>query len=271
MPAVPADLLGERRKNVDRNRLLTFGDDASPYADVAWLFVTTQKWPEWAAELITVEPNETLEPAPEHEAKLHEWKPPHERSAANSGLAKLFFLHATGDPRLVLSRPSDLLVIGPRGPGLLKALHLGSTADWLLRRPESPLLIAKRGATVSSALVCTDGSPHAERAIRVLAELPWVREVDVTVLIVQTYEVDVQKATEAAMALLKPSAKSVMVHIESGNPTTAIMHQLNNNPVDLVVLGTRGLTGLRHLELGSTASAVAHAATCSVLVACEAR
>jgi nucleotide-binding universal stress UspA family protein len=36
------------------------------------------------------------------------------------------------------------------------------------------------------------------------------------------------------------------------------------------VLGTRGLTGLRHLELGSTASAVAHEAMCSVLVACEA-
>jgi nucleotide-binding universal stress UspA family protein len=254
---------------MDRNRLLSFGDDASPYADVAWLFITSQKWPDWSAELITVEPPVGLEPPDEHEAKSHEWTPPHQRSALGSELVKLFFLHAVGDPRIVLSQPSDLLVIGPRGPGLLKALHLGSTADWLLRRPGSPLLIARRGSTVTSAVVCTDGSAHAERAIRVFVGLPWAREVDVTVLIVHTHRVDVQKATESALALLKPVVKSVTVHIESGDPTAEIMHHLNNNPVDLVVLGTRGLTGLRHLELGSTASAVAHASLCSVLVASD--
>ncbi len=251
------------------NRLLTFGDDASPYADVAWLFVTSQKWPDWSAELITVETPEGLEPTPEQEAKPHAWTPPHQRSAADSELANLFFLHATGDPRLVLSQKSDLLVIGPRGPGLLKALHLGSTAEWFLRRPSSPLLIARHGTPVTSALVCTDGSVHAEQAIRALITLPWLNGVDVTVLIVHTYRVDIHKTSETALALLKPFAKSVTVHVESGDPTPSIMHQLNNNPVDLVVLGTRGLTGIRHLELGSTASAVAHAALCSVLVACE--
>ncbi len=254
---------------MDQNRLLTFGDDASQAADVAWLFVTSQKWPEWSAELVTVHPIEGLEPPSQDDAKLHEWTPPHQRSAAESGLVKLFFLHAVGDPRIILSQQSDLLVIGPRGPGLLKALHLGSTAEWFLRRPASPLLIARHGTTVASALVCTDGSAHAERAISAFIGLPWARDVDVTVLIVHTFRVDVQKATERALALLKPATKSVTVHIESGDPTTQIMHQLNNNPVDLVVLGTRGLTGLRHLELGSTASAVAHASLCSVLVACE--
>ncbi len=254
---------------MDRNRLLTFGDDASPYADVAWLFVTSQKWPNWSAELITVEAREGLEPTPEADAKPHAWTPPHQRSAAGSELAKLFYLHATGDPRLVLSQESDLLVIGPRGPGLLKALHLGSTAEWFLRRPPSPLLIARHGTAVTSALVCTDGSPHAEQAIRALIALPWLGEVAVTVLIVHTYGVDVEKTSETAIGLLKPGAKSVTLHVESGDPTPSIMHQLNNNPVDLVVLGTRGLTGLRHLELGSTASAVAHASEASVLLACH--
>ena len=254
---------------MDRNRLLTFGDDASPYADVAWLFVTSQKWPNWSAELITVEAHEGLEPTPEAEAKPHAWAPPHQRSAGNSELSKLFYLHATGDPRIILSQPSDLLVIGPRGPGLLKALHIGSTAEWFLRRPPSPLLIARHGTTATTALVCTDGSQHAERAISALIMLPWIREIAVTVLVGHTYAVDVEKTTERALALLNPMAKSVTVHVESGDPTSMIMHQLNNNPVDLVVLGTRGLTGLRHLELGSTASAVAHAAECSVLLACE--
>jgi nucleotide-binding universal stress UspA family protein len=254
---------------MERNRLLTFGDDESLYADAAWLFVTSQKWPEWSAELITVEPPVGLEVVPEHEAKPHEWTPRHQRSAADSQLVKLFFLRAVGDPRLILSQQSDLLVIGPRGPGLLKALHIGSTADWLLRRPASPLLIARRGTTVISALVCTDGSVHAESAIRVFAALPWSRDVEVTLLIVHTHRVDVKRATKTALSLLEPAAKSVAVHIESGDPSTQIMHHLNNNPVDLVVLGTRGLTGLRHLELGSTASAVAHASECSVLVACE--
>ena len=102
--------------------------------------------------------------------ELHPWDPPTPRAvSADAEFAESVDLAAEADPRLVLSRAADLLVIGPRGPGLLKSLHLGSTADWLLAHPPAPLLIARHGGAVQTAVVCADGSPHAQRSGLVVA------------------------------------------------------------------------------------------------------
>lgn len=45
-----------------------------------------------------------------------------------------------------------------------------------------------------------------------------------------------------------------------------ILGMIEKTEPDLVVLGTRGLSGLRRAVMGSTASAVVHHARCSVLV-----
>ena len=56
--------------------------------------------------------------------------------------------------------------------------------------------------------------------------------------------------------------------MHKGAPTAAIAGEIDRRRPDLAVLGTRGLTGMRRFHLGSTASAIARSATCSVLVAC---
>ncbi len=252
------------------DRTLTFGDDGTPNADIAWLFIASHQWPGWKAEILTVEQPEDFGPIPDEERTPHPWQPPRHRSPERSTqFSSITHLIAKGDPRLVLSRSTDLLVVGPRGPGLMKALHLGSTSEWLLVHPPAPLLIARHGHNVQNALVCADGSAHSIRAIELLATLPWLANVDVTVLCVKDRRVEVDEAIGHAAALLRPAARTVTANVESGAPSNEIMNHLANNPADLVVLGTRGLTGIRHLRLGSTASAVAHASSCSVLVACD--
>jgi nucleotide-binding universal stress UspA family protein len=251
-------------------RRLLFGDDGSPASDVAWLFVASHRWTGWNAEVATVQVPVGISPVDPVDREFHPWSPAHVRTEGNAiGFGEVCYLTATGDPRLLLSsREKDLLVIGPRGPGLFKTLHLGSTAEWLLLKPPSPLLIARHGHAVTSALICSDGSAHAQRAIDVFAELPWISTVDVTILVVDDFRVDVDVAAESAQSKLSELARSSSVYFESGNPTQAIMHHLVNNPADLVVMGTSGLTGIRHL--GSTASAVTHAAESSMLIACDA-
>jgi nucleotide-binding universal stress UspA family protein len=46
---------------------------------------------------------------------------------------------------------------------------------------------------------------------------------------------------------------------------SAILEQAESLPADLVVIGTRGLTGIKHVALGSTAERVVRKAKCPVL------
>lgn len=251
------------------NPILTFGDDGTPAADIAWLLINNHAWPGWRLNIVTAHLPDGLIPPP-GDADLHTWQPPHPRLAfAEAKFASVEHLTASGDPRLVLSRPSDLLVIGPRGPGLFKALHLGSTAEWLLLHPPSPMLIARHGHQIQRVVVCADGSAHAALVTTVLAKLPWVGQLDITILTIDDHRTDTTNASSDAIKRLDTVANTVNVTIRQGNPTSAIMKHISDNPTDVVALGTRGLTGLRHLRLGSTASAIARNATCSVLLACN--
>jgi nucleotide-binding universal stress UspA family protein len=54
--------------------------------------------------------------------------------------------------------------------------------------------------------------------------------------------------------------------VRSGSPTEAILTHIEEASPDLVVMGTRGLTGWSRLVLGSTAGAVARNSRCNLLV-----
>jgi nucleotide-binding universal stress UspA family protein len=53
--------------------------------------------------------------------------------------------------------------------------------------------------------------------------------------------------------------------VSVGDPQGAILDTAAHEKVDLIVLGTHGRTGLRHLLLGSVAEAVIRRAPCAVL------
>nr|MDT0667796.1 universal stress protein [Micromonospora sp. DSM 115978] len=118
-------------------------------------------------------------------------------------------------PRLVLGdqTDADLLVVGPRGQGELKALSIGSTADYVLHHPPAPLVIANAGRPVRRVLVCTDGSAAARRASTVLAGLPWAADVEVTVLSVaderHDHGVEIETAGKESAHALDPVVRTV--------------------------------------------------------------
>ncbi|MEP7204128.1 MAG: universal stress protein, partial [Ilumatobacteraceae bacterium] len=248
------------------NPTITFGDDHSVSADLAWLWITCHDWPHWHLDILTavVPP---LGPVAQERAQTHEWTSPHPRRVhTDLGFDDVTHLAIDEDPRLALSRATDLLVIGPRGPGVFKALHLGSTAEWLLSRPPSPMLIPRHGRTTRTALICHDGSAHAEKATATLARLPWVNQLEITVVTVDDGRTDPEAAVASAMQMLT----TPMHHLQlTGDPTQELLQHLEQHPVDLVVFGTRGLTGIRRLRVGSTAAVLAHAIDHSILIACD--
>jgi nucleotide-binding universal stress UspA family protein len=59
--------------------------------------------------------------------------------------------------------------------------------------------------------------------------------------------------------------KNAFMRVLSGHPATEILNFIDQENIDLVVVGTHGLTGLAHFFLGSTAERVVRRANCSVL------
>lgn len=251
--------------------VLVFGDDGSAGSDAAWGWICAQRWPDWRAEVLTAVPPPLGPPPSPDDARPHPWESPHPRLApAQAGFTEVLHQRVDADPRYVLSGRTDaaLLVVGPTGTGLLKALHLGSTTEYLLHHPPVPVVVARNTAPVRRVLACVDGSPHAERAASALARMPWRAAVDEVVLL--TVSDDATAAEEAlgrARALLGTFGSVVEV-IESGWPhADVILDMARERAVDLVVAGTRGHSSVKEAIIGSTANTIARHCECAVLLA----
>lgn len=252
---------------------LVVGDDRGEASAALWGWVAAQPWPGWRVTAVTARPR--TDESPGERAKPHAWSPEPPRELPDNHVEHLV---AEADPRVVLDGydDADLVVVGPRGRGLLKRLGLGSTAEWLVssHRPLTPVLVARGTEPVEHVMVCADGSPDSVDAVRTLARLPLLQGARVTVVGVDTVEGhETDAVTAAAHVLRDAGAGEVRTLLVGAVPMTVtfdvrptILGMVDKLEPDLVVVGTRGLGGLRRAVLGSTAEAVVHHATCSVLV-----
>ena len=138
-------------------------------------------------------------------------------------------------------------------------------------------------------LFATDGSTGAEQALQLLTssfEPGGVESVDVIsvallaerqpdresgttlqALIEQRHRVTAEQSVHAAAELLRTAGFEAVETVRAGHPADAIMtHAITCRP-DLIVLGTRGRSGLRRRLVGSVSGKIARYAPNSVLVA----
>lgn len=64
----------------------------------------------------------------------------------------------------------------------------------------------------------------------------------------------------------RPTVEAVRIEVVAGDPASEILRRARTHGIDLVVVGTHGRTGLKHLVLGSVAERVVRQAPCPVLV-----
>lgn len=248
---------------------LVLGDDRSSGSDLAWLWVHSQHWPGWELVVLTADPPPFGTPVPATQAEPHRVEePPHRTSFAEAGFGTVHFLTARADPRTALTTCPDVtaLVVGAAREGL-GPWHLGSTTEWLLHGPPAPMVVARTGRPVRRALVCADGSSHATAAIEAFAAMPWSGEAAVTIVAVEDGRTVVDDAVLAAEEALEATDSPRTVVREEGTAHRRILSHAATHDVDLIVLGTRGHSGLSRMVLGSTASAVNRHAGVSVLSA----
>jgi nucleotide-binding universal stress UspA family protein len=253
---------------------IVFGDDESAHADAAWGWINQHSWPGWTVDVLRVTPAHVAPTANEDRVEPDPHPQPPRKVDSGSGLS-VSHLRATGDPRVVLAaiEDADLLVVGTRGRGVMKSMHLGSTSEWLLQSPPVPLLLVDEGRPCRDVLVCVDGSEHSTAAVTALARWPWLKAVSIEVLAVNDGRIGAEAAVETAIGTLAPSGATVTGRVVPlgdelfVNVRTPILERIRDLDPDLVVAGTRGLTGLERLRVGSVASALVHSSPAATLLA----
>lgn len=254
---------------------LVFGDDRSLQADRAWLWINNQHWPGWHVDVITASAPSSPWTNTGRKIKLEPWEPESPRTPAEgTGIASVRHLTAEADARVVLGActDTDLLVIGPRGTTGIQAAYTGSVMDYVIRHARTPVLITTIPNPATRILVCTDGSKEAEYAIETLAALPFAQSAEqlavVGVATVGIYDPrpEIDQAVDRAVEMLAElEPEGIKIHTD-GDAVGAVYSQIVELRSQLLVLGTRGLTGLRRLALGSFANSLVRAAPCSILV-----
>ena len=73
------------------------------------------------------------------------------------------------------------------------------------------------------------------------------------------------RRVEAAVASARAAGIAVEPHLVEGPPAEAIREVAEQTSADLIVIGTRGHTGLKHVLLGSVAERTLRHAPCAVL------
>lgn len=246
---------------------LTFGDDGSEASDRVWSWIVSHPWPGWDIDVVHADADPTgMEWG--QPPVIRAGQPQGDRPTSDVEANRVEFKEASADPRALLAGVStDLLVVGLKARGSVHSTLVGSTAEWLMHHPPSPLALVRRPDRVERVLVCADGSVHAARAAQALRSLPWVGNCTITVLSVDDGRTDPGAAAAMAEDLADTSA-TVDHEVRTGPVTDVVLQAVSDLAVDLVVMGTRGLTGWQRLRLGSTASAVVRSSGCDQLVAC---
>ena len=185
---------------------------------------------------------------------------------------------------------ADLIVMGTRGHTGLKHVLLGSVAERTVRDGPCAVLTLKGGdtatmETIERIIVAVDFSKHADQALEVAvefakqfgAELHLVHALDVRIPVVTPYEVVIptafiEQARGAVASKLDVLVQKVATegltatpHLSEAPAASAIVELAEKLGADLIVMGTRGHTGLKHVLLGSVAERTLRHAPCSVL------
>ncbi|MDS0221375.1 universal stress protein [Haloarcula sp. S1AR25-5A] len=181
----------------------------------------------------------------------------------------------------------NLVVMGTHGRTGVRRYLLGSVTEKVVRLSDVPVLSVKADAESGAVafediLLPTDGSSGAEAAIEPTAAL--ASETDATVHVLSAVDTrslgidvgstviidELESVAEDAVAtaserLHEEGVGAVKTAVAHGIPYQVILKAIDDNDVDLVVIGTHGRTGIDRYLLGSVTEKLVRTAPVPVL------
>jgi nucleotide-binding universal stress UspA family protein len=198
--------------------------------------------------------------------------------------------------RVAQEIPADLIVMPTHGHTGLKHVFLGSTAERIVQHSSCPVFVTRGNAVqsnngsrfkIKTILVPVDFSGCSREGLRYA--IGFANEFGATVILLHTtylgyiyssegtaiYDIPglqkaARKTAEHKMRELVRSVNFGDVKFETvfteGSPVLDICAYAKDHDVDVIITSTHGLTGFKHVLIGSIAEQVVRHAPCSVLV-----
>ncbi len=188
----------------------------------------------------------------------------------------------------------DLVILGSRSASSGRPGFSGSVASKVARYSPSSVMIARDGRPIRSVILGYDDSPDADEALTLLVGLPFRVKPHVTVLTafeglaprssdgVPTLgaqggyspheELEEAKLAAEAMAdeaagRLREAGLEATAHVAHGRAGEQLAVLAGEIGADLILVGSRGLSGIERFLLGSTSGELVALAPTSLLVA----
>ena len=165
----------------------------------------------------------------------------------------------------------DLIILGSRVITGWKRLMIGRTLNAVTARCEQPLLVVKHAPvaelgepTWRRLLVATGGSPWSDMAVDHALQLAQKSGLEVCILSVDDNRAAAPDDNSPAKDILanaeaRAAAAGVVyeAQLAYGDITEAILETASSRQCDAIVMGSRGMTGLKRLMIGGISNAVA--------------
>jgi nucleotide-binding universal stress UspA family protein len=190
---------------------------------------------------------------------------------------------------VVRAHAADLVVMGTHGRRGIQHAFLGSVAERALRALDRPVLAVKEdpesaARPIAKIVLAVDFSPHSERAVEVTAGL--AERLSASVDLVHAFylpsdyypnpsaaamefergiEAEISDRLDGIVERLERQRIRVKMRFLRGRPDAVIADVATQSGCQLIIMGTRGQSGLAHVLLGSVAERTLRTAPCSVL------
>jgi nucleotide-binding universal stress UspA family protein len=170
---------------------------------------------------------------------------------------------------------TDLIVVGARGLSNIERFLLGSVSQKLVTHaPCSVLVVKQKVRAVKRVLVAVDGSKASDKAVQFLRTRFEPKKLQGTVMYVWEYPIHPHPASALMEVIAKkysePLARSGVktdAMWVMGHSAQKIVKVASQKKPHLVVMGSRGLSGLTRVLMGGVSHLVVQHRVDSVLVA----
>jgi nucleotide-binding universal stress UspA family protein len=169
---------------------------------------------------------------------------------------------------------ADLILLGSRGLSDIRGFLLGSVSHKVVTYAPCSVLVVKGGRpAITRWLLAVDGSRSSEAAMQWVARCWRPKGLRGTALFVWDYplpprpaSLPLQMVTERYGEPLRRAGFEVAERVVMGHAAEEIVTTARRSRADLIVIGSRGLTGLKRMWMGGVSHQVVKHSSASVLV-----